>query len=110
MLAVLTMAGAGAFFSSGSAARVTRKTLRTLTAKTRSHSSTESASRSLGRTSVVVPALLMSASSLPKAPSTSRSMARTAASSATSQGQSNVRAPSRAASAATASAAAALRL
>jgi hypothetical protein len=96
--------------SSGSAARVTRKMLRTLTAKMRSHSSTLRPSMSWGGTSVVVPALLMSASSLPNAAPTATSMARMPASSATSHWQSSAVAPSFSASAATARAAASLRL
>ena len=70
MLAVLTMEGFSPRFRSGTAARVTRNSPRTFTAKTRSQSSTLTASRSLGGVEIVVPALLMSASSPPNASST----------------------------------------
>ncbi len=84
MLAVLTTQPLDAR-SRGNAARVTWKRPRTLTAKTRSQSSSERLSRSFGFQDAVVPALLMSTSRRPNRSSTALSIARTSASSLTSQ-------------------------
>jgi hypothetical protein len=62
MLAVL-MTQPWFFFSSGTAALVTWKRPLTFTANTRSHSSSDSVSRSRGFHEAVVPALLISTSS-----------------------------------------------
>src|SRR6266568_3020198 len=95
---------------SGTAARVTWNRPRTFTAKTRSQSSSEMLSRSLGFHAAVVPALLMSTSRRPNWSPTVFSIARTPTSSATSQRQSSMRTPLRPASSATALASFSLRL
>jgi hypothetical protein len=95
---------------SGTAARVTWKRPRTLTANTRSHSSSESVSRSFGFHDAVVPALLISASRRPNVCSTDFSIARTPGSSLTSQRSKSVFAPSVCASPAVSRAAASLEL
>ena len=110
MLAVLTMQGRSPLRSSGSAARVTWNSPRTLTANTRSHSSSDMLSRSRSFMAAVVPALLTSASRRPNFSSTRFSMARTLVSSLTSHFTSKVPAPSFSASAAALRAAASLEL
>ena len=112
MLAVLTMDGSPPcsllFLSSATAARLTWKLPRTLTAKVRSQASMSRLSRSFTFQVAVVPALLMSASRWPKASPTFASIWRTAASSLTSHCSSRVWAPRAWASSATACAALAL--
>jgi len=93
MLAVLTTQPF-ASRRSGTAARVTWKRPRTLTANTRSHSSSDSVSRSFGFQDAVVPALLTSTSSLLKESLMVESIVRTPASSLTSQRMTRVLAPS----------------